>query len=213
MSDLDLVCAPGETDWAAQSARLVAMLRRATLRAPPAPMPQPHSFFLSLTFRSLLPGHASLPPALWENTDCVELRADLLGCLDPAVPYASSPDKVRAELQKEIAALRSACPLPILFTIRSKAQGGAFERSNDECDGGRFSLTARRGGLSGSARWTWWLGEVDLVTRRSGLGTRWLGGGASRGRALLLNTCLVLRAGTRRDRHLPILAGTLRSMR
>ena len=89
----------------------------ALVLAPPAPMPHEHSFFLSLTYPDFM-AVSPMPAALWVNTDLVELRADLLSC---ALGKAADAH----ELRTQIAALRATCPLPILFTVRSKREGGA----------------------------------------------------------------------------------------
>eukprot|EP00929_Paragymnodinium_shiwhaense_P042531 TRINITY_DN21998_c0_g2_i1.p1 TRINITY_DN21998_c0_g2~~TRINITY_DN21998_c0_g2_i1.p1 ORF type:complete len:1551 (+),score=381.55 TRINITY_DN21998_c0_g2_i1:60-4655(+) len=112
-ADFDLVAAAGETDWVAQEARLERLVKRAMGLETPAPLPHAHSFFLSLTFPDLSKALPA-PAELWSNIDCVEFRADLLQEVSPG------------NIQKQLALLRRHCPLPVLFTVRSKAQGGAF---------------------------------------------------------------------------------------
>ena len=119
-ADLDHVAAPGETDYAASSARFVAALRR--LRGEPSALPRlphEHSFFLSLTYPDLAAA-LPLPSALWVNTDAVELRADLLA------------DQSADNLRRQIALLKAHCPLPVIFTIRSKEEAGAFTGTDEE---------------------------------------------------------------------------------
>ena len=118
-ADHDHLAAPKEADFKASEVRLVSMLRRVLRLEPPAPMPHDHSFFISLTypdFAAALP----LPAALWTNTDAVELRCDLLHSLEPSA------------VQTQIAILRANCPLPIIFTIRSKDEGGKFTGTTEE---------------------------------------------------------------------------------
>ena len=119
VADADHIAAPQESDYAASCGRMVAHVKRVLGLAPPSPMPQPHSFFLSLTYPDLERA-VPLPSALWLNTDCVELRADLLASLEPSF------------VRRQIALLKASCPIPMLFTIRSKAEGGAFDGTQEE---------------------------------------------------------------------------------
>lgn len=79
-----------------------------------------YSFFVGLTsptISSLLP----ILPEVTVGSDAIELRVDLL--VDPA-----SKDGVPGPefLQEQIALLRSSSRLPLIFTLRSKSQGGSF---------------------------------------------------------------------------------------
>jgi len=118
-SDFDLLAAPAEADWSAHELRLVRLLKQCRLDGQPLPMPHDHSFFLSLTYADLRT-ELPLPTELWRNIDAVELRADLL-----------HSSKI-VDVQLQLAVLRKHCPLPIIFTVRSKAQGGSFGGSADE---------------------------------------------------------------------------------
>ena len=80
-----------------QERRFTTLLRRASCVAASSP-PHEHSFFLSLTFPTLI--NAPLPASLWTNVDCVELRADLLTCI---VDGSGSIPSAIASLQREIA--------------------------------------------------------------------------------------------------------------
>ncbi|KAJ7054087.1 Shikimate dehydrogenase [Mycena amicta] len=79
------------------------------------------SYFLSLTFPDIIPALSHIED-LTQGVDALELRVDLLSDLTtfgssiPAVPYAKD----------QIAALRRATYLPLIFTVRTIAQGGAF---------------------------------------------------------------------------------------
>ena len=112
-ADFDLLLAPGEGDWGAAERQMVSLLQRVRGETCARHVLHDHSFFLSLTFPRLEP-QLPLSPKLFENIDLVELRVDLLHSLEAAA--------VRRQFQL----LRRHCPLPILFTIRSKEQGGAF---------------------------------------------------------------------------------------
>ena len=79
-----------------------------------------HSFFVSLTLTQLGPAIKILPD-ITLGADAVELRSDLL--VDDSSPDGlMSPDA----LLEQIALLRFNNPLPIVFTIRTKSQGGRF---------------------------------------------------------------------------------------
>ena len=118
-ADLDHLAAPGESAFEASCERLIRMLQRARGEIEPAAMPHDHSFVVSLSFADLAPV-LPLPAALWTNADAVELRCDLLHSLEPAA------------VQRQIALLKRDCPLPIIFTVRSKSEGGAFGGSPDQ---------------------------------------------------------------------------------
>jgi pentafunctional AROM polypeptide len=80
-----------------------------------------HSFFVALT----APKIQDVVGVLEEVTcgvDAIELRADLLK--DPKKPEGAIS---REEfLIEQIALLRASTPLPLIFTLRSRSQGGAF---------------------------------------------------------------------------------------
>lgn len=100
--------------------RLVAFARK------PKPSPADikldmgkNTFFLSLTFPDFEP-HTDLLPDLTEGADALELRVDLLADHDP---YS---------VLKQLSILRRHMSyLPIVFTIRSKGQCGAFPDDPD----------------------------------------------------------------------------------
>ena len=78
------------------------------------------SFFVALTFPDLRP-HLRILPEVCLGSDAVELRVDLLKDpnSDSGVPSA---DYVTSQLSL----LRATVPLPVVFTIRTVAQGGKF---------------------------------------------------------------------------------------
>jgi len=82
-----------------------------------------HSFFVSLTVPDIAVA-LDILPAVVVGSDAVELRVDLL--VDPAsingIPTLDF-------LQKQIALLRSAVSMPLIFTIRTLSQGGRFPDS------------------------------------------------------------------------------------
>lgn len=100
----------------ADLSRLVAFARK------PKPSPSDvaldmgkNTFFLSLTFEDFAP-HRDLLPSLTEGVDAMELRVDLLA--DTEDPYS---------VLRQLSILRRHTGyLPVVFTIRSKGQCGAF---------------------------------------------------------------------------------------
>lgn len=78
-----------------------------------------NTFFLSLTFEDFGP-HATLLPELTEGVDAMELRVDLLANQEP---YS---------VLRQLSILRRHTGyLPVVFTIRSKGQCGAFPDDPD----------------------------------------------------------------------------------
>ncbi|KAJ7254628.1 aromatic amino acid family biosynthesis-like protein [Mycena haematopus] len=79
------------------------------------------SYFLALTFPDIAPALRHIDD-LSQGVDALELRVDLLSDLTsfgspiPSVPY----------VKDQIAALRRATSLPLIFTVRTVSQGGAF---------------------------------------------------------------------------------------
>ncbi|KAG0697878.1 EPSP synthase-domain-containing protein [Suillus ampliporus] len=78
------------------------------------------SYFVSLTYPDVTPALRHIPD-LTTGVDAVELRVDLLRAPD-ALGAIPSQTYVAAQ----VAALRGATSLPIVFTVRTIGQGGAF---------------------------------------------------------------------------------------
>ncbi|KAF7303787.1 Pentafunctional AROM polypeptide [Mycena indigotica] len=84
-------------------------------------VPGQRSYFLSLTYPDITPALVHVDN-LTQGVDALELRVDLLSDLTsfggsiPSVAYAKD----------QIAALRRATSLPLIFTVRTISQGGAF---------------------------------------------------------------------------------------
>ena len=72
------------------------------------------SFFVSLTFPNVEP-HLHNLTSICEGADAVEFRADLL----------EKPFDVEF-ISHQLALVRQTIPLPIIFTVRSRGQGGSF---------------------------------------------------------------------------------------
>ena len=86
----------------------------------PAIKAKARSFFVALTYPDLRP-HAHKLQDIAFGSDAVELRVDLLRDTSspmglPSVEYVTD----------QLSVLRNSMPLPIVFTIRTKSQGGAF---------------------------------------------------------------------------------------
>ncbi|KAJ7472306.1 Shikimate dehydrogenase [Mycena galericulata] len=83
--------------------------------------PGKRSYFLALTFPDITPALHHIED-LTQGVDALELRVDLLSDLTtfgssiPSVPY----------VKDQIAALRRSTSLPLIFTVRTVSQGGAF---------------------------------------------------------------------------------------
>ncbi|KAI0914655.1 EPSP synthase-domain-containing protein [Ustulina deusta] len=77
------------------------------------------SFFVSLTMPNVSSG-LEIIPRVCVGSDAVELRVDLLEDLSPE------------SVGNQISLLRSATKLPIVFTVRSKSQGGRFTYTSEE---------------------------------------------------------------------------------
>jgi len=86
--------------------------------------PKNFSYFLSLTYPDVRQAYPVIEQ-LTEGVDAVELRVDLLKSpknyetLEQSIPPL-------AYVQEQVTALRRVSSLPIVFTVRSKSQGGAF---------------------------------------------------------------------------------------
>lgn len=78
-----------------------------------------HSFFVSLTVPNVSSAMDVIPRVV-VGSDAVELRVDLLQDV--------SPESVGAQ----ISLLRSTAKLPIIFTVRSKGQGGRFTYTDEK---------------------------------------------------------------------------------
>ena len=78
------------------------------------------SYFLSLTYPDVVPALKDIPE-LSTGVDALELRVDLL-----REPGSTNPISSYAYVSHQVAALRRATSLPIVFTVRTAAQGGGF---------------------------------------------------------------------------------------
>ncbi|KAI8963047.1 Pentafunctional AroM protein [Daldinia sp. FL1419] len=91
-----------------------------------------HSFFVSLTVPSVSSALDVIPRVV-VGVDAVELRVDLLDDISPE------------SVGKEVSLLRSAAKIPIIFTVRSKSQGGRFSYTSEEELLPLYRIAARTG--------------------------------------------------------------------
>lgn len=82
------------------------------------------SYFLSLTYPDIKQAYSNIDE-LTQGVDALELRVDLL---KSPKDYENLGDSIPslAYVQEQVAALRRVSSLPIVFTVRTKSQGGAF---------------------------------------------------------------------------------------
>lgn len=86
--------------------------------------PNSRSYFLSLTYPDVTESFPHIEE-LTQGVDALELRVDLLHSpKDKSVIGSSVPSL--AYVQQQISALRRVSSLPIVYTVRTKSQGGAF---------------------------------------------------------------------------------------
>lgn len=91
-----------------------------------------HSFFVSLTVPDVSDA-LDLVPRVVVGADAVELRVDLL--------KDTSPEFVGVQ----VALLRAAAKIPIVFTVRTQSQGGRFPDGDHEGAAALYKVAARMG--------------------------------------------------------------------
>ena len=98
-----------------------------------------HSFFVCLSVPDIGPALTSLPEVV-VGSDAVELRVDLLE--DPQHPgELPSPEFVA----NQVALLRGSVTLPIIFTVRTRSQGGRFPDTAYDDAFALYTLALRMG--------------------------------------------------------------------
>ncbi|KAG6916998.1 hypothetical protein DXG01_004343 [Tephrocybe rancida] len=100
------------------------------------------SYFLSLTYPDVTQAFPKIDEII-EGADALELRVDLLRS---AEDY-NSPEAVPSKtfVADQVAALRRVTSLPIVFTVRTVSQGGAFPDTATEAVFGLLDLALRLG--------------------------------------------------------------------
>ena len=116
-SQYEYTILPGDEEWRATQSNVLSLfqhilgLRRYTVA--------PHSFFLSLTFPDVTPALPYLSE-MTEGVDAIELRVDLWERRD------------RDWMRAQVAKVRKHSTLPLIWTVRSEREGGAFNGSEHE---------------------------------------------------------------------------------
>lgn len=120
------------------------------------------SFFVSLTYPNLEEAAGAIN-AVTIGSDAVEVRIDLL--IDPTDPNGVATP---AFISEQLAVLRGKTQLPIVFTIRTKSQGGRFP-DEDHPRALELYLTAIRMGLEYiDLEVTWPAALLEKVTSSKG---------------------------------------------
>jgi pentafunctional AROM polypeptide len=126
-SEFTIINKPPKEPWSKAESDLIKLVRFLLSVTPQKPLAgatvvnptNDSSFFLSLTFPNIAQALSVLPAAS-VGSDALELRVDLL--------ESTTPEFVA----QQIAVLRRHSSLPIIFTVRTKGQGGKFP--DDEID-------------------------------------------------------------------------------
>ncbi|KAF0709617.1 Aste57867_5842 [Aphanomyces stellatus] len=106
---------PRDTDYARLNRDFVRFLRVVLGRFDATPLKtQPDTYFLSLTYPSYDDMTQDLLATVSANAHALELRVDLLESVD------------KLFVARQVAKLRALSSLPIIFTVRTLGQGGAF---------------------------------------------------------------------------------------
>ena len=116
-SQYEYTILPGDEEWKETQRNVLSLfqhilgLRRYTVA--------PHSFFLSLTFPDVTPALPYLSE-MTEGVDAIELRVDLWERRD------------RDWMRVQVAKVRKHSSLPLIWTVRSEREGGAFNGGDEE---------------------------------------------------------------------------------
>ncbi|KAI9814876.1 MAG: 3-dehydroquinate dehydratase (3-dehydroquinase) [Phylliscum demangeonii] len=121
-----------------------------------------HSFFVSLTFPNVRPVLDVLLAACIDS-DAVELRVDLL-------PNAEAPGQpTLAYVAEQINLIRETVDLPLIVTMRTRSQGGAFPDEERASLFALCELALRLGVEFLDIETSMAEGDVQALTRRKGL--------------------------------------------
>lgn len=123
------------------------------------------SYFLSLTYPDITPA-LSIMDDLTTGVDAVELRVDLLSPSGSVNAAGNIPPL--SYVATQLAALRQSTTLPIVFTVRTKSQGGAFP---DTAEAEAFQLMkfALRSGVEYvDVEITWSEKQIEALSRVKG---------------------------------------------
>lgn len=114
-----------------------------------------HSFFVSLTIPDVVES-LELIPRVVVGSDAVELRVDLL--------KDYSPEFVAVQ----VAALRAAAKVPIVFTVRTQSQGGKFPDNDFEGAAALYDVALRAAAEYIDVELTWPEEVIQGVVARKG---------------------------------------------
>jgi len=118
-SDYEFCLCEGESDWKDAGIKFTSFVQRVTGSLVPNALLREDTFFLSITS----PEISEVVPVLHDaerGVDALELRVDLLKSTEPGF------------VRDQLSLLRRASSLPVVFTVRSKDQGGAFDGPSDK---------------------------------------------------------------------------------
>jgi pentafunctional AROM polypeptide len=123
------------------------------------------SYFLSLTFPDVTPSLANFEE-LTSGVDAIELRVDLLRTRsqnDTAGPHIAPVSYVA----EQVAVIRRVSSLPIVYTVRTKSQGGAFPDKSVKEAFELFNLALRLGVEYVDVEISWPEKDIrDLISRK-----------------------------------------------
>ncbi|KAF3766019.1 hypothetical protein M406DRAFT_60534 [Cryphonectria parasitica EP155] len=114
-----------------------------------------HSFFVALTVPDVTDA-LELIPRVVVGSDAVELRVDLL--------KDYSPEFVGIQ----VATLRAAAKIPIVFTVRTRSQGGKFPDDDSEGAAALYAVAARMGVEYIDVELTWPEDVIQAVVAQKG---------------------------------------------
>ncbi|KZV97983.1 Pentafunctional AroM protein [Exidia glandulosa HHB12029] len=123
------------------------------------------SYFLSLTYPDVTPA-LSIMEALTSGADAVELRVDLLQ------DSSASPIPSVGYVRRQLALLRTATTLPIVFTVRTQSQGGAFPDSAEKEAFDLVDLALRMAAEYIDVELAWSEARIASLARRKGASTK-----------------------------------------
>ena len=108
-------CLPkNECDWKTNETNLFEFIKRIINKKPTLPV-SADSFFICLTYKNLLKVATDRFATVIEGCDAIELRVDLLETCDADF------------IGQQIAYIRKCTSLPIIYTVRSQTNYGAFD--------------------------------------------------------------------------------------
>ena len=127
--------------------------------------PGRRSYFVSLTYPDVTAAAADIEE-LTDGADAIELRVDLLYPKGDPVKVPNTPS--RSYVAGQLAALRQLSALPIVFTVRTVSQGGAFPDSAEDEAFALYELAIRSGCEYVDVEITWNARRLRALNARKG---------------------------------------------